>query len=570
MVGHFYIDIKEKKVRVRLPTIRRTKDTSKNSWFMNKMGLKNFNSFYDKRSCEWVIPLTKKTVKRLVYLGFDTEAWTFNYLRGPLDKSYYTYKLKPETKFLRKFQSECVKYMVSKKGRVLMALDPGLGKTPTALAYSLQVKDAFPILVICPATVKEQWANAYKQFIGEGNVKVLYGRDSIKGYDNFDMLVVNYELIAYHVTKKKQSYKKDGVVKEREVAVFSDEFKEFINNNFNYMIIDECHYIKDVQAKSKSYKAVRKLGKKIPYIAALSGTPFENTPAELFNVLEILRPDKYKNRMYFYERYCGPEDSGFGVKYTKATLVNELNRNLQQDLMFRRKKENVLRELPPTQASVIPIKLEKHSEYKAYKKDLEAQVKDPSNKLIAANKFEKLLQKAYELKESDVFSFIDDELLKKDKIVVFCWHTKTIQNLMDRYGEKAVKIDGSTPANKRQGIKQAFVTDPKIKLFIGNIISAGTGLDGLQKVCDTMVFAELTWKSTRIDQAIDRISRMGFAGDHVLIYYLIAKDTIEEDLSMLIDKKRKIFDKVIDLEETDKFDLIEELMKLDKYHIEKD
>jgi SWI/SNF-related matrix-associated actin-dependent regulator of chromatin subfamily A-like protein 1 len=565
MIGYFWINLADKKIHIRLPVTAHHKGSKKLRWFLEELDLRRPAAYFKNSLSEWVVKLKKDKVKQLLKLGFDTEPWTFNYAYGPTDRTYKSYKLKDDLKFLRLFQRDGVRYITSKNGRAILALEPGLGKTPTSLGYAIQhPTKTYPILVVCPATVKEQWKSEYNKFIGKGTVKVLYGRDSLDKYEGVDVVIVNYELLAYNMEKSKSV---DG----RNLYKPNESLKQFIRNNFQYLIIDEFHYIKsdgkNINKYSKAYKAVRKISREIPNVVALSGTPFENGPAELFNILEIVRPDVYKNRLSFYERYCGPETSNFGTTYTGATLTNELHRRLVDTCMFRLKKENVLKELPPVTPSVIPIRLQKYKEYAKYKNELEKEIKDPTNKLIAANKFEKLLQKSYELKKDVAFKFIDDELLKKDKVVLFCWHTKAVKELSDRYGAVSVKIDGSTPSEKRSLIKEEFVTNPEKKLFIGNIQSAGTGLDGLQKVCDTVIFLELTWKPTKIDQAIDRVNRMGFTGDKIFLYYLVALDTIEEDLAELLDKKRRKFDKVIDGEETAQFDLLEELIKRDQERI---
>lgn len=568
MIGYFWVNLKTKKLHIRVPMTAHHTGDKKYRWFLEELDIKRPSSYWSDSKSEWIVKATRDRAKKLIRMGFDTEAWTFNYAYGPTDRTFKSYKLSDDLGFLREFQKDAVRYLISKGGRSIFAMDPGLGKTPTSLAFAIErPKEAYPMLIICPATVKEQWRNEFNKFIGGRRVEVLYGRDSLKQYPDAEVIIVNYEILAYNITKAKSV---DG----RNLYKPNESLKEFMKNEFQYMIIDEFHYIKssgkDIKKASKASKAVRKISKKVSNIVGLSGTPFENGPAELFNILEIIRPDIYKNRLRFYERYCAPKQNDFGTTYTGATLANELHRKLIETCMFRMKKANALRELPPVSSSVIPIKLKKYKDYLKYKHELEADIKDPTNKLIAANKYEKLLQKSYELKKDVAFKFIDDELQKKDKVVVFCWHTKTVKELCDRYVEQCVKIDGSTPSEKRTAIKNEFVTSPDKRVFIGNIQSAGTGLDGLQKVCDTVIFMELTWKPTKIDQAIDRINRMGFTGENIFLYYLVAMGTVEEDLAELLDKKRRLFDKVIDGEETEQFDLLEELIRRDVAKLEEE
>jgi len=557
MRGFFYIDISNKLIRVRYKVTHFDRNSPRTKWLCEALGISRPLRFYNPTRKEWEFKLSKKLVRRLLELDFDTEPWTYNYIYGPLNKNYYKIELPKDVPYLRLFQRHSVQFFIEKEHRALLALPPGTGKTIIAIG-AYEACSFKKMLVVCPSTVKEQWRNRFTEFTGITEAEVLYGIDSLQKIpDDIKLVVLNYDILARNVIKEKKT--------KRYSYKYTQAFEEFMSSNFDFLVFDECHYLKDVTAKSKVYKASKKIAGVIPHIMALSGTPMENTPAELFNILEILKPTIYRNRMHFYERYCNPEKTGFGVKYRGVSFAHELHRMLIDTVMFRRKKAQILRDMPGVQGSVIPFKVDL-KEYYSYMDEIKKD-SDLSNKLSAGNYFEKALQKAYELKREPSIEFIKEELEKKQKIVVFCWHKKTIKDLMDEFGDMAVKIDGSTPSHKREDIKNEFITNQDKRLFIGNIISAGTGLDGLQTVADTVIFMELTWKHTKVDQAIDRLSRIGFWKDTIFVYYLVAMGTREETLAELIDSKRRVFNKVVDGSGTEEIDLLEKLIEEERRHV---
>jgi SWI/SNF-related matrix-associated actin-dependent regulator 1 of chromatin subfamily A len=117
-----------------------------------------------------------------------------------------------------------------------------------------------------------------------------------------------------------------------------------------------------------------------------------------------------------------------------------------------------------------------------------------------------------------------------DKLVVFAWHKSVIQGLaeapsLSKYNPVTV-MGGATDGQKHER-KRQFIEDPDCKLFVGNIMACGTGVDGLQQVCNTAVFAEASWVPGDNDQAVDRLWRMG-QGTNVLAQFLVAPESMDE------------------------------------------
>ena len=125
---------------------------------------------------------------------------------------------------------------------------------------------------------------------------------------------------------------------------------------------------------------------------------------------------------------------------------------------------------------------------------------------------------------------------EKDKIVVFLWHKSVADALMNEFGGAAVRYTGGESAKEKENAIVKFQTENNVRLFIGNIQSAGFGIDGLQSICDTAVFVEMSYVPNEIRQAIDRLNRMG-QKSRVQIQFLVAEKSVDEDLiNTLADK----------------------------------
>jgi SWI/SNF-related matrix-associated actin-dependent regulator 1 of chromatin subfamily A len=233
--------------------------------------------------------------------------------------------------------------------------------------------------------------------------------------------------------------------------------------------------------------------------------------------------------------------------------------------MIRRKKEEVLKELPAKQRTIIPMQITNKQEYKTIKNDFLDWMFESKGKAAAEKaKQAKALVKIGQLKQAvargkmnGAIDWIKDFLEVEDKLVVFCTHKETINVLMEEFKGIVVKVDGST--KDKQAAVDAFQDNKNIRLFVGNIKAAGTGIT--LTAASNLAFLELGWTPGEHTQAEDRIHRIGQENAAVTIYYLIGQNTIEEDIIKLIDEKREVLDAVLDGKETDEESLLTELLK---------
>lgn len=429
---------------------------------------------------------------------------------------------------LKKYQRKGVKKIERFNGRVLLADEMGLGKTIQALTYIKRHPELRPVVVICPATLKWVWELQAKRHVGL-RATILNGtkpqeHKNIITHNNF--LILNYEIV--------QGW-----------------LPYLIKLKPKILIIDECHYQKS--SKAKRTKAIHKLVRQvnIPHVIAISGTPLTNRPAELFTTLHLLWPMNFPTFHAFGWRYCKPKRRPWGWEFNGASHLDELHESLLNLGMIRRLKKDVLTELPDKIRQVIPCSLKRIKEYEEAQRDFiswlrkESAVKaDKAAQAEAITKLGYLKRFAAKLKMGFVKKWVDDFLEREDgKLVLFCTHRKIIRKLHKRYKEISVVVDGSVTGKKRKYAIEQFQTNKKTRIFIGNIKAAGVGIDlWAASVC---AFVELDWVPGNHTQAEDRLHRIG-QKKVVMVYYLIAKKTIEEKLCKIIQQKQEVLTNTLD------------------------
>jgi SNF2 family DNA or RNA helicase len=434
------------------------------------------------------------------------------------------------------FQEKVVQEINDFDGCSLIALDMGLGKTIVSLQWIKQ-EEAFPAVVVCPASVKYHWELECKQL--ELSSVVLEGRKPHPISDNVDIIILNYDILAWW---------------QKEL-------------NAETVVIDECHYI--ANPKTKRTKATKLLCKGAAFVLALSGTPLVNRPIELQTTLAILRPDIriFSNRWKYATRYCALKMGAFGWEMNGSSNTEELNKLLRKNVMVRRLKKDVLPDLPPKVRRVIPLPIKKREEYEYARDNFLKWLKSISGaKARRAAMAEQLTRMSYLLqlaakrKLPYVIEWVRDFFQESDeKLVLFARHRGMLDILEREIKVPSVRIDGSVTGRKRQALVEEFQAYNRVKLLLGNIQAAGTGLN--LQAASTVAFTELTYRPAEHTQAEDRIHRIGSKGT-AWCYYLIAHNTIEERLCELIQDKQKVISAVLDGGKVDgELDVFDQLLK---------
>ncbi|HAR79747.1 MAG TPA: hypothetical protein DCR21_02845, partial [Succinivibrionaceae bacterium] len=493
------------------------------------------------RKC-WLYPFTQEVAYRLMQVfpdyplpsnDFESE---INAIKAEsiqksvsLDASFKVRGLGGE---LLPYQRAGVAY-ASEKRRCFIADEMGLGKTVQALA-TVQALQAYPAVIVCPTVVKLNWKIEAEKWLPGRRVHVINGTGKNvsdkdrQAYAEADLVVINYEIVKHHLPALEQK-------------------------RFASLVMDESHYVKGYQ--SQRTKAVTALSRNIPVRLALSGTPLLNRPQELIAQLKILdRLDDLGGFSFFTTRYCGAHRTNFGLDLSGATHLDELNRRLRECCYVRRKKNDVLTELPAKRISKVFFDLTPAAR-KAYNTafndlaefliryknctDEELERKLSAERLV---QIETLKQVAVEGKFKQACEWIDNFLQSGEKLIFFCTHAEIISRLNEVF-PNAVIITGATSQAGRQQVVERFQNDPSVSLALLQLKAAGVGIT--LTASSNVAFLEMGWTPADHAQAEDRAHRLG-QKNQVNCYYLLAKDTIDEDIHALIENKRKVFNAAAD------------------------
>lgn len=442
---------------------------------------------------------------------------------------------------LFKFQEAGVKLIESHAGRVLMADDLGVGKTTQSLAWLQLHPELRPVLIICPAFLKYNWAKEIQQVLPEEEYNEYIILEGRKKVDLKPIIILNYDIVSYWVNWLKKIKPK-------------------------VIILDEAHYIKNTKAKRT--KAVISLGRKIPHIIALTGTPILNRPIELWSIVHLLAPKEFNDFRYYIIRYCDAKQKPWGWDYSGASNLDELNKKLKATIMIRRTKDIVLKELPNKIKNTLIVDISNRKNYELAEKDFKQWLKKQGydmRKIIQATYNETFTQLNYlkqlagEGKIKAAVEWINNFLENEQgKLVVFGHYRKTLNALYQQFPQ-ALIITGETNMKMRNKIVEEFQNKENKRLLIASVGATGVGLNFT--AANNVLFLELMWLPALHEQAEARCHRIG-SKETVNIYYMIGNETIDERIYEILQQKAEISSVVLgDGHQTNYKEIVGEVLK---------
>lgn len=473
-----------------------------------------------------------------------------------------------------RFQIRGVRFLQEHGGRALLGDDMGLGKTYQTIGWLAINPQARPAVVVCPATLKYLWkeelmlhAGLRSKVLGPSKRygltyrmwpnkdKVGEGKPGERWFSCPDRRSIFIKKMIRRILildkPEKPAPKLTTPIVILNYELLEDWAGVLLEMGVSTEVMDECHYVKN--QKAQRTKSCKQLAKHAQHVFGLSGTPITNRPVEFFPILNMIAPDLFPSFWTFAMRYCGPKRGfrGRGWDFRGASHIEELHELVSQ-VMIRRTKQEVLKDLPTKRRTFIPVDITNAKEYeKAQVHFLEwytaqhgkAKAKRASG-AVALVKLGALKELAAQGKLQRVQERIDDFLEETDqKLVVFTTHRSILKSLCDHY-PKAVVVHGGVKGEDRKEAVRRFQKDPKCRLFFGTIKAAGVGLT--LTAASTVFKVELGWTPTEHDQAEDRVLRIGQTADKVNIYYFIARGTVEEDILEAIEDKRSVIEQVVD------------------------
>ncbi|MBR4900851.1 MAG: DEAD/DEAH box helicase [Victivallales bacterium] len=434
---------------------------------------------------------------------------------------------------LRHYQKEGAEFLLDRAAcgaGAILADDMGLGKTLQVLAVLEACRDdakrrgqPFKSLVVCPASVVAVWLSQAQRFCPSLSIAAISGTAAQRkrqfANQKAEVFVTHYQIVRQDVE----------VIK---------------NQEFDFLILDEAQAIKNPSAQVTI--AVNKLTAK--HAIALTGTPLENSAQDLWSIMNRLNPGFLGSLEDFQSRYI-----------QKNGGLTALSRKLSP-LIIRRNKQLVAPELPPKTEEIITVELtdEQRAFYDAQLAFGQTALKEHGTgsllgtltRLREACCHPQLVTK----RETTLGSAKLDMLLEKlsdlqasgHSSLVFSQFTSMLDLIAPKLDERQIPyrvITGETPVEKRAQLVQEFDADNNPSVFLLSLKAAGTGLT-LTKA-DYVFLFDPWWNPAVERQAIDRTHRIG-QDKPVFAYKFVAKDTVEEKVQTLIERKKELFDEVMD------------------------
>jgi SNF2 family DNA or RNA helicase len=430
------------------------------------------------------------------------------------------------------------------RGRVLIGDDMGLGKTVQAIAASeLLMKDEkiSKILIICPASLKYQWKYEIEKFTDK-NPLVL------KGTRNKRIIQYEEESI-YKITNY------EAVLRDRDLIM---------NWKPDMIILDEAQRIKNWETKVA--KAVKLLKSK--HAIVLTGTPLENKLEELYSIVQFIDNRQLGPAFQFFHNHIKTDEFGKALGYKNLDLVRE---NLKS-IFLRRKKEEVLKQLPPKTENVyytimLPEQLNPYEEQRAivarilHKWKAKRWISEIDRKrlLCAITNMRMICDSTYLYDKKTNFSpklkefkeLIREICIDNDKkVVVFSQWARMLKKASEVANELKINnvlFYGEVPVEKRGELIKEFMENEDCKIFFSTD-AGGLGLN-LQNA-DTVINLDVPWNPAVLDQRISRVHRLG-QHNPVTAINLITKNSIEERVLETIKIKRMIFTELFEGKESE-------------------
>ncbi|MBN3295212.1 SMAL1 protein, partial [Amia calva] len=435
------------------------------------------------------------------------------------------------THSLMPFQRDGVNFAVSREGRLLLADDMGLGKTVQAICIAAYYKKEWPMLVVAPSSVRFTWAEAFQRWLpslAADRINVI-----VKGKDSLNSGLVN--IVSYDLLSKMDEQRAKA--------------------SFHVLIMDESHFLKNI--KTARCKAAMPLLKAAKRVILLSGTPAMSRPAELYTQITAVRPSFFPRFHDFGVRYCCAKQAmsvsfclslqlPWGWDYSGSSNLGELKLLLEESLMLRRLKSDVLSQLPAKQRKVVTVTTDGINARAKAALSAAAQemTKGHRNKVKEKEALLVFYNHTAEAKLRAIMEYIMDLLESgREKFLVFAHHRLVLDNISKELGQKGVgyiRIDGSTSSADRQALCQQFQVSEKSCVAVLSITAANMGLT--MSSADLVVFAELFWNPGVLIQAEDRVHRIGQTSS-VNIHYLVAKGTADDYLWPMIQLKMKVLER---------------------------
>ena len=429
----------------------------------------------------------------------------------------------------------------------ILADDMGLGKTIQIISILLDYKqnsnERKASIVISPSSLSLNWKNEIEKFAPSLNIKVIRGtalerKEIIENIDKYDLIITSYDLL------------------KRDIDIYEKQ-----NYNFRFIIADEAQYLKN--NNTKNAKAIKQLNADTRF--ALTGTPIENSLAELWSIFDFIMP----GYLFSYKEFKSTYEMAI-VKDEDKEAMNKL-KMLIEPFVLRRTKKEVLTELPEKTITVLNNEMEEEQRkiYLSYLVQAKQELQDEINingyeksqiKILAA--LTRLRQicchpglfiedyNGGSSKLEQCMEIIEDGVNAGHKILLFSSYTSMFEIIEKELKSRDInyfKLTGATKVDERIELVDEFNHNPEIGVFLISLKAGGTGLNLIG--ADMVIHYDPWWNISAENQATDRAYRIG-QKNNVQVYKLITKDSIEEKIYEMQQRKAELTDNMLNTQTT--------------------
>lgn len=420
----------------------------------------------------------------------------------------------------------------------ILADDMGLGKTVQALSFLERYKSEYgkiKALVVCPTTLIYNWENEIKKFTPSLSYHIHHGGQRSRAKEelmNYDISITTY-------------------------GTLRSDIKLFVSIEFDYIILDESQAIKNPSSKVTRAASLLKAKHRL----CMSGTPLQNNTFDIFAQMNFLNPGMLGTMEFFRQEFSIPIDK-FGEEDRKDHL-----RKILYPFILRRTKEQVAKDLPEKQEMVLFCEMEDEQRkiYDAYRNDYRNQIlgtietqgiqRSQLTILQGLMKLRQICDSPAILNEEEKFenhSIKLEELTREiaenignHKALIFSQFLGMLALIKEKLTQLDVRFeyfDGSTSAPDREKAIQSFQNDESVRVFLISLKAGGVGLN--LTAADYVYIVDPWWNPAVEQQAIDRTHRIGQT-KNIFAYRMICKDTIEDKILQLQEKKRTLAKELI-------------------------
>jgi non-specific serine/threonine protein kinase len=413
----------------------------------------------------------------------------------------------------------------------ILADDMGLGKTIQALSFLYHLRQQngkLKALVVCPTTLMYNWENEIKKFTPSLTYYIHHGgartHDTLVD-ETIDIIITTY-------------------------GTLRSDIKQFVDVEFDYIILDESQAIKNPASKVAKASTLLKAKNKL----CLSGTPLQNNTFDIYAQMNFLNPGMLGSMEFFKQEFSVPIDK-FGEKEQKEHL-----RKLLYPFILRRTKEQVAKDLPEKSEMILFCEMGKEQRdiYDAYRNDYRDKIlgtveeqgiqKSQLTILQGLMKLRQICDSPAIMKDEEKFPNVSVKLeelareitenISDHKALVFSQFLGMLALIKAKLEELGVDyeyFDGSTSAPDREKAIRHFQNDDNCRVFLISLKAGGVGLN--LTAADYVYIVDPWWNPAVEQQAIDRTHRIGQT-KNIFAYRMICKDTVEDKILSLQEKKR--------------------------------